>query len=61
MAFDAGPRAEPPSPRPLRDEVTWQDRLDAVLRAVVIVPLMGLYTWWVIETIRPALVALFAG
>jgi hypothetical protein len=59
MAFDAGPRSQPPSePAAPRHELTWSDRLDAVLRAVVILPLAALYLFWVAGILKDfALVA----
>lgn len=48
MAFDAGPRfGSTPSPPP--EKRTAQDVLDFVLRAAVLLPLLGLYTWWALS------------
>lgn len=59
MAFDAGHR--PYEPQPFSPErKTLEDRLDAVLRAVVILPLLGLYIWWVLTIMRDLVVVLAA-
>lgn len=57
MAFDVGHR--PYDPQPLQPErKTLEDHLDFVLRAIVLLPLLGLYTWWVFTILRDVALAL---
>ncbi len=59
MAFDSTPRFEPPAP--IGDPpTTWEDRLDFVCRALVLLPLAGLYAWWIWSIIKTALTAFTA-
>jgi hypothetical protein len=57
MAFDAG-RPHEPNPKPWREPVTVEDVLDAVLRGIVLIPLIALYAWWVASTVWQGLKAL---
>lgn len=59
MAFDVGHR--PYEPQPLSPErKTLEDHLDFVLRAAVLLLLLGLYTWWVFTILRDFALALIA-
>lgn len=49
MAFDVGHRPYEPLPP---ERKTLEDRLDFALRAVVLLPLLGLYTWWALTILR---------
>ncbi|MBL8544344.1 MAG: hypothetical protein JNJ63_11115 [Hyphomonadaceae bacterium] len=63
MAFDAGHRPYQPQPPP-PERKTLEDHLDFVLRAVVLLPLLGLYTWRVFTILRDfafALIVRFTG
>lgn len=62
MAFDIGLHLEPTPSSPVSPEKrTAEDVLDLVLRIIVIVPLLALYTWWVASTIWQGLKALAGG
>jgi hypothetical protein len=52
-----GPRfPSQPHPQPFRPEKpTAEDLLDLLLRIIVIVAILGLYTWWAGSTILTAL------
>jgi hypothetical protein len=58
MAFDAGPPKLPGAGSvPFQREPT--DWADVVLRSVVLIPFIGLYTWLVISTVWNAIRAGF--
>jgi hypothetical protein len=57
VAFDAG-RSFEPDPAPPRDVRTAEDVLDLVLRVLVLLPLLALYTWWIASTVWLGLKAL---
>lgn len=59
MAFDVGRRPYDPQPLPPARK-TLEDHLDSVLRAVVLLPLLGLYTWWMFTILRDLAFALIA-
>ena len=51
MAFDGGHR--PCESQPLSPErKTLEDHLDFVLRAVLLLPLLVLCTWWMVSILR---------
>jgi hypothetical protein len=59
MAFDVGHRpyeSQPPPP----ERKTLADHADVVLRAIVLLPLLGLCAWWVVSILRDVLAALTA-
>ncbi len=52
MAFDAGPRFErTPTPQLPPEKRGAEEVLDLALRILVLVPLLGLYTWWAGSTV----------
>ena len=59
MAFDVGHCPYEPMRLP-PERKTLEDHLDFVLRAIVILPLLGLYSWWVFTILRDIAVALIA-
>jgi len=59
MAFDVGHHSWEPQPLP-PERKTLQDRLDVALRAVVLAPLLGLYTWAAVTIVRDLAFALIA-
>lgn len=57
MAFDVGHRpykSQPPPP----ERKTLADHADFVLRAIVLLPLLGLCAWWAFSALSDFLVAL---
>ena len=61
MAFDVGHRRyEPETPRVPPEWKTLSDHADFVLRAVILLPLLGLYTWWVFTILRDFVIAVIA-
>jgi len=59
MAFDVSQRpheSQPPPP----ERKTLADHADVVVRAIVILPLLGLWTWWMVSALRDFVVALIA-
>lgn len=57
MAFDAGPQSDPA--RIPSEPRTARDVLDLVLRVLILVPIIGLYTWWAVSTMWGAVKAGF--
>jgi hypothetical protein len=51
MAFDGGHRPYESQPLP-PERKTLEDHLDFVLRAVLLLPLLVLCTWWMVSMLR---------